>query len=189
MFERVFARTLAALHAAKHEEFAHGQARFEDLSRFPSVLSMKKWESGRGFIPDLASLEYALCLIAQAPEIETRGFERVAEASEPDWYGARFRFDPGHCLLESEWPLLEAFEHPESLRERIPTTYLIYRVGGQAQFRLIGENEEALLRPLSLGIPLGRILERRCGPDFDAPIFSRWIESGLLRAIDWSLHF
>src|ERR1700756_3773334 len=94
LLERVFPRTLLALAAAGENGFAQDLARPEELARFPEGLLKRKWSSGRGFIPDLAALEYTLRITAMAPEIESRGFERVSFATEPDWYGARFRFDP-----------------------------------------------------------------------------------------------
>lgn len=189
LFERVFPRTLLALEAGGKTRLARELAKTgwaEELSYFPAALAERKWESDRGFAPDLASLEYALRLAGMAPEIEERGFEGVASATEPDWYAARFRFVPGHRLLDSDWPLEEVYARPQDSHERRPGTYLIFRGGGKAQFRGLSGNEEALVRSLALGVPLGQVLERRNGPDFDAFVFHRWIESGFLRAIDWA---
>lgn len=182
----MFPRTLLALSSAESAQLARVIADVTDFACVPGALARRKWEKGRGFAPDLAELEYQLRLAALAPEAGSHGFERVATASEPDWYGARFRFDPAHRLLESEWPLDEAYERPRELHERRPGTYLIYREAGRPRFRALGWNETALLRPLVLGVPLGRVLEKKNGPDFDAPVFQRWIETGLLRAIDWA---
>ena len=157
-----------------------------ELRGFPELLNGRKWPAGRGFIPDLALLELELKLASLAPEVQSRGFERVATAAEPEWYAARFRFDPGHRLLDSDWPLHLVFADPKACFEPSPTILLIYRTEGKTQFRPLGHNEAALIRSLELGVPLGKVLERRLGPDFDAMTFHRWMESGLLRAIDWA---
>lgn len=163
-----------------------GPGGVRELRRFPGLLAARKWPLGRGFIPDLARLELELKLASLAPELGQKGFEKVAYASEPEWYTARFRFDPGHRVIESDWPLDRAFAEPRADHSPSLTTVLIYRSDGKALFRSLGGNEAALIRSLQLGVPLGKVLERRTGPDFDAMTFHRWMESGLLRAIDWA---
>lgn len=192
LLERCFARTFQALLEGERVSFARELSRIaasggvRELRGFPSLLAGKKWPTGRGFIPDLALLELELKLASLAPEVQCRGFERVPTAAEPDWYAARFRFDPGHRLLDSDWPLHLAFADPKASFGPSPSTILIYRGEGKAHFRPLGENEAALIRSLQLGVPLGKVLERKLGPDFDAMTFHRWMESGLLRAIDWA---
>lgn len=192
LLERSFTRTFQAMLEGERVAFARELSRIaarsgvRELRGFPSLLAGRKWPAGRGFIPDLALLELELKLASLAPEMESRGFERVATAGEPDWYSARFRFDPGHRILESEWPLHLAYAEPRASFGPEFTTLLIYRAEGKAQFRALRDNEAVLIRSLQLGVPLGKVLERRQGPDFDAMTFHRWIESGLLRAIDWA---
>jgi hypothetical protein len=189
VFERVFPRTFLLLRESEKARLARellGAGLVDDLPALPAALAERKWERSRGFAPDLAWLEYYLRLASLAPEIEARGFDGVGGAGEPEWYGARFRFDPGHRLFESDWPLEEVFARPLEAHERSPGTFLIYRTQGRPHVRALGRNEEALLRSLSLGVPLGRVLERPNAPDFDARLFQRWVESGLLRAIDWA---
>lgn len=157
-----------------------------DLHRFPECLSNRKWANGRGFLGDLARLEIMLRLAILAPDVESSGFENVAMASEPEWYKARFRFDPALKILESEWPLDQIYSQPQGEFKPEATTLLIYRSSGKAQFRALDSNESLLIQSLSLGVPLGHILERKYGPDFDAMTFHRWMESGVLRAIDWA---
>jgi hypothetical protein len=166
-------------------EFGIGNPQ-KDLKLFPNFLETRKWPSRFGFLPDLARLEYSLKLAAIAPELAAEGFERVTMASEPEWYAARFRFDSAMQILESDWPLAEVFEQPKSGHDLRPGVFLVFRGQGRAQFRAINANELALIQSLSLGVPLGKVLERAGGPEFDAFLFHRWIESGLLRAIDWA---
>jgi len=137
-------------------------------------------------VPDLAKLELSLKLAAVAPDVERSGFEGVSTAHEPAWYSARFTFDPAHRILESDWPLGEVFASPLSAHSPKTSTLLIYRSEGKAQFRELDENETLLIQSLALGVPLGRVLEKNRGPDFDAMTFHRWIESGLLRSIMWA---
>ncbi len=189
MLEKVFPRTFLCLRESERgklaKEFARtGTAR--DLQRFPELLTDSKWGRVRGFLADLAKLEYSLRIATLAPDLERRGFEGVTTASEPEWYQARFRFDPAHKILESDWPLDRIYPYPQGEHVPEPCTFLIYRTEGKATFRRLGQNESLLIRSLDLGVPLGRILERNGGPDFDAFLFHQWIESGLLRAIDWA---
>lgn len=186
--ERIFPRTYLAFQESERaqvgKEFAAGRS--HEPHRFPAYLAQRKWAAGRGFVPDLARLEYALGLAVMAPEIEPLGFEGVSTASEPEWYQARFRFDPAHQLIDSEWPLTEIYGAPAADYSRCSSTILVYRSEGKASFRGVGGNEALLLRALQLGVPLGRVLERKHGPDFDAMTFHKWIETGLLRAILWA---
>ncbi len=187
--ESVFPRTFYCLAESEKiqvtREFARSAAS-RDLQLFPDFLEERKWASGRGFVPDLARLEFGLRMAGLAPDVECEGFESVTTASEPEWYAARFRFDPAHRILESDWPLDRIYVHPQGEFVPAPGTFLTYRSGGRALFRALSENESLLIRSLSLGVSLGRVLDRSRGPEFDAMTFHRWIESGLLRAIDWA---
>lgn len=152
---------------------------------FPFFLANQKWSSGQGFLPDLGALEWAMRLASQAPDIPCSGFERVVSASEPEWFQARFRFDPAHAVMQSDWPLDEIFQDPIASYQRRPGKFLIFRNSGQATFRAIDSNEALLIESLSLGVPLGVILDRPKGPDFDSFLFHDWIQSGFLREITW----
>lgn len=153
---------------------------------FPFFLANRKWPASQGFVPELAALEWSLRLAEQAPEMATQGFERVTTATEPQWFSAQFRFDPAHAVMTSDWPLDEIFADPCRFHERRPGKYLIFRAEGRPQVRSLDENEARLLEALSLGVPLGVILERPNGPEFDAFLFHEWIQSGLLRSIHWA---
>lgn len=188
-FERVFPRTYALLSEKERARWARESLHFkqgEDLEYYPLLLQHWKWVNERAFIPDLARAEALLEVAVGAPELEIQGFEGITKASEPEWYLARFRFDPAHALIESDWPLDQICTKPELVYQPAPGYFLVYRTEGKSAIRRLGENEAALIRSLSLGVPLGKILERKSGPDFDALTFQRWIESGFLRAIDWA---
>ena len=190
MLERVFARSFLALRESEKLRLAQElnvTGNREDLEKFPEWLDSRKWGEGRGFLSDLARLELFLRLAGMAAEMRTSGFDRVAGATEPDWYGARFQFDAGFRILESDWPLEAIFADPTTPFERKPTVFLICRSNGKPQFRPLEGNELGLLQPLSLGVPLGRVLEKNNGPDLDARTLHRWMESGLLRAIHWAM--
>jgi hypothetical protein len=154
---------------------------------FPFFLKSKKWPGSSGFLPDLAALEWALRLAERSPPVEPRGFERVTVASESEWFSARFRFDPAHAVMVSDWPINEIFHEPRSRCERRPGKYLVYRPEGKGSVKLLDENESRLLEALSLGLPLGEILDRPGGPEFDAFLFHDWIQSGLLAVIQWAI--
>ena len=190
--EKIFSRTFQALEPAEKKsilgEFSRKFPSSLEASQiaglFPFFLSGKKWPE-RGFVPDLAALEWALRLAEGAPELPPVGFERVITATEPQWFSAQFRFDPAHAVMVSDWPLDEIALNPSAAHERKPGKYLIYRNGGP-QVRSLDENEARLLEALALGVPLGVILDSPGGPEFDAFLFQEWIQSGLLREIRWS---
>jgi hypothetical protein len=189
VLERVFPRSFLALQDSEKSRLAKELAAMgsrDHLEKFPEWLGSRKWSEGRGFLPDLARLELCLRQAGVAGEVPSGGFDRVANAGEPEWYGARFRFDPGFRIVESDWPLEVIFADPDALFERSPGIFLVSRVAGKSLFRSLGTNEHDLLRSLSLGVPLGRVLEKNNGPDLDARTLQRWMESGLLRAIDWA---
>jgi hypothetical protein len=190
--EEIYSRSLACVGSSEgkrlivdfHRKFPGGSAAGAGL--FPFFLANRKWPAVRGFLPDLAALEWSLRLAERAPELPLQGLERVVSASEPQWFTAQFRFDPAHAVMVSDWPLDEVFEHPTAAHTRRPGKYLIYRMQGKARVRGIDENEGRLLEALALGVPLGIILERPGGPEFDAFLFHEWMQSGLLREIHWA---
>lgn len=189
--DAVFPRTLSCLGEGEKKrlltEFARKFSGGSQLAAlFPFFLKEKKWPGASGFIPDLAALEWALRLAEKAPSVPTRGFERVVMASEPEWFAAQFRFDPAHAVLISDWPMHEIFLDPSSIPDRRPGKYLVYRQAGEGKVRALDENEARLIEALSLGIPLGVILDRPGGPEFDAFLFHDWIETGLLSSIHWA---
>lgn len=187
---RVFPRTFASLGEDARKLVRDFSRKFpasltgQVAGLFPFFLAGRKWP-GKGFLPDLAALEWALRLAEHAPELPSLGFDRVVTATEPQWFSAQFRFDPAHAVMISDWPLDAIVADPAGEHERHPGKYLIFRREGRAQVRVLDENEANLLEALSLGVPLGVILDRPGGPEFDAFLFHEWIESGLLRAIHW----
>ena len=191
--EAIFFRSLAGLEETEKSRILRDFSRKFPSSigtnqiagLFPFFLASKKWPGTKGFLPDLAALEWALRLAEQAPELPSQGFERVTSATEPQWFMAQFRFDPAHAVMISDWPLDEVILEPNREYERRPGKYLIYRKDGKSQVRCLDGNEARLLEALSLGVPLGVILEKPGGPEFDAFLFHEWMDSGLLRAIHW----
>lgn len=189
--EAVFPRTLSCLgEGEKKRLLSEFSRKFSDGAQlaalFPFFLKEKKWPGSSGFIPDLAALEWALRLAEKAPSVSGRGFDRVVMASEPEWFSAQFRFDPAHAVLISDWPMDEIFLNPLDLYGRRPGKYLVYRQAGKGKVRALDDNEARLIEALSLGIPLGVILDKPGGPEFDAFLFHDWIETGLLSAIHWA---
>ncbi len=190
----IFPRSLTCLDAPERQRllmdfsrtFPASQNNEQIAGLFPFFLANKKWSGGQGFLPDLAALEWALRLAEQAPELPLQGFERVITATEPQWFKAQFRFDPSHAVMISDWPLDQIFLEPKNTYERSPGKYLIFRKEGRAQVRALDENEARLLEALALGVPLGVILDRPGGPEFDAFLFQEWMQSGLLREIQWA---
>jgi hypothetical protein len=154
--------------------------------QFPLFIADRKWPAADGFLPILAEAEWHIWNIQQEPEVPNSGFERVKTATDEDWAGARFQFDPGHRLLDSDWCLNEIMRNLDGEHERRPGKYLIFRSKGRPKLKPLKQNEAELIEALDLGVPLGVIQERANGPDFDAFLFHNWIDTGFLRAIHWS---
>jgi hypothetical protein len=190
----VFAKTLVALEYSLRkkllmeffERFPSSLMGNDRAKYFPFFLSEKKWPQNLGFLPDLSALEWALHLAQLAPEFPTKGFERVVTASEPEWFSARFQFDPAHAVMHSDWPLDDIWLNPQGLHVRSPGKFLLFRHQEKPCVRRMDKNEARLIEALNLGVPLGVILEKPGGPEFDAFLFHEWIQSGLLREIHWA---
>jgi hypothetical protein len=192
--ESVFPRTFLCLGEAESrrvladflKKFPASLGSSQIAGLFPFFLANRKWSGESGYVPDLAALEWSLRLADQAPRLPPQGFERVTTASEPQWFSAQFRFDPAHAVMVSDWPLDEIYRSAGGPHSRRPGKYLIFRSHGRPGVRSLDENEARLIEALSLGVPLGVILDRPGGPEFDAFLFHEWIQSGLLTSIHWS---
>jgi hypothetical protein len=190
----VFSKTLVAMEYSLRkkllteffERFPYSIMGNDQAKYFPFFLSEKKWPQNLGFLPDLSALEWSLFLARIAPSLSPKGFERVVTASEPEWFKAQFRFDPAHAVMHSDWPLEEIWINPQGMHSRNPGKFLLYRHDERPCVRRIDRNEARLLEALNLGVPLGVILEKPGGPEFDAFLFHEWIQSGLLREIHWA---
>jgi hypothetical protein len=153
--------------------------------QFPLFLATKKWAGEHAFLPTLAEAEWMIFDIKQDAELPVHGLEKIPLAGDEDWAGARFFFDPGHRVLESDWNLSEIFQDLSGIHERRPGRFLIYRHQGRPKVRPLKANEAELIEALDLGVSLGTIQDRPNGPDLDSFLFHKWIESGFLRAIHW----
>lgn len=154
--------------------------------QFPLFLRERSWDEGQGHLPSLAEAEWMIFDIQQDPELPMGGFDRVSGASEEDWEKARFQFDPGHRLVRMEWCLTDILKDLNGAHDPKPGRFLIYRHHGQPKVRALKDNEADLIEALVKGEALGEIQEREDGPEFDAFLFHRWVESGFLRAIHWA---
>lgn len=190
----IYSRTLAAVREAGEERYLarfflrQAESARTGVKDFPAFLAARKWPTAFGFVPDLALVEWHMARAATLGERPVgEGFDRVTSASEPDWYGARFRFHPSVKLVESDWDLPEIVAEPAFPRARVPGTYVVFRrPQEQGSVRACDPNEAGLIRALELGVPLGVVLDRPGGPEFDAFLFHDWIQSGLLQAIHWA---
>jgi hypothetical protein len=153
--------------------------------QFPHFVASKKWAGERAFVPTLAEAEWLIYDVQQDAELPVHGLDKIPLASDAEWDGARFFFDPGHRVLDSDWHLGEIFQNLGGSHERCPGRFLIYRHQGRPKVRPLKANEAELIEALDLGVSLGVIQDRPNGPDLDSFLFHKWIESGFLRAIHW----
>jgi hypothetical protein len=152
---------------------------------FPAFLAARKWPKELAYLPDLATLEWALVRARNAPMLKPLGFERIATAMESDWERASFRFDPSMQILDSEWPLTDIYDEPKLHYKKGTHSFLIYREAGEPSFRALEPSERAWLQALSTGISIGALCEK-AGSSPDPESFADWVKSGLLVAIDWA---
>lgn len=151
---------------------------------FPEYLAERKWSAEKCYIADLAALEWALVRARNAPILERTGFEQMATAGESEWGRARFRFDSAMQIVESQWPLVELYDDPNAKIEKGSYRFLVYRDEKGPMFRLLEEGEFEWLTALQAGLSLGELCDKsRTSPDQD--VFSDWIASGLIAAIEW----
>jgi len=153
--------------------------------QFPEYLSTRKWGGERAYLATLAEAEWMIFEIQGEPELPVHGLDKIPLATDADWDGARFFFDPGHRVIESDWNLGEIFQNLNGAHERRPGRFLIYRHQGRPKVRPLKDSEAELITALDLGVSLGTIQDRPNGPDLDSFLFHKWIESGFLRAIHW----
>ncbi|RZA01043.1 MAG: hypothetical protein EOP11_17690, partial [Proteobacteria bacterium] len=134
------------------------------LSRqFPEFMAAKKWGGENAFLATLCLAEWHIHEVKQEPELPVHGLERIPLANDFDWDHARFFFDPGHRVMESDWNLSEIFQDLGGSHSRSPGKFLVYRHKGTPKVRPLKPSEAELIEALSLGVSLGTIQDRPNG--------------------------
>jgi hypothetical protein len=189
----VYPMTLSRLEPAAAERLVREYYRWRKTAarltvarQFPDFMAEKKWSGANAFLPTLCLAEWHIYEVQREAELPVHGLDRIPLATEYDWDHARFFFDPGHRVIESDWNLSEIFQDLSGVHARHPGgRYLIYRHKGEPKVRPLKASEAELIEALGLGVSLGTIQDRPNGPDLDSFLFHKWIESGFLRAITW----
>lgn len=152
------------------------------------------------FLPDLASLEWAVVAAFYAddwPPLDTSDLQSVPPTA---WNNARIQLDPSVHLLQSAWPVHDIWaarnlpdgEFPAEVESR-PCSLLVYRF--EDTVRVVpGEPEQiAALQLMGQGLPLQAICEEIAGQaDSQAampPImawFAEWVGAGIIRRIEFA---
>ena len=158
--------------------------------RLASFLQQDPLTERLPFLPDLASLEWAMAEAFVAADAQPLTWEHLAGLGPAQVATLPLRTIPGTALVRSEWPLLDIWrlrdvpdgEVDLDLTGR-PSTVLVYRRGLDVRWRPINEAEALLLDAASRGASLdqcelglaGAIVER-------VAAFQRLLADGVLLA-------
>lgn len=183
-FQRLADRVITA-HPSRHP----------NLNRYGVVLvealANARRLPNRGFLLDLARLEWALVETIHAPA-PPRLDPAVLGAIPPEaWGSVRFRPNPALQVLDSAWPVNRFFsawrrgEEPElPARERSAT--VVYRVDFTLWRMDLSPLTRGLLGALLAGVPLGEALtpiEGRAGAERVMEWFSAWVRGGFFAGL------
>ena len=207
---------LAEVYEAVHRVLGEGP--FEALSRayaerhpshdynlslsgrhLPEFLAASSWSERLPFLPDLARLEWAVCLAFHAQERPPCDLRRLAAAAPEAWARVRVVFQPSVAVVSSRWPILDIWavrqEPPGAINialEGRPQDVLVCRRELQVRCEALEHGQALVLEPLLAGQPLGQALEALQGAEGreESPVaawFAGWATRGLIAELDLPL--
>jgi len=144
------------------------------------------------FLPDVAQLEWAVCMAFHAHEAPAVDDARLSGIPEDAWPTTRLTFHPAMKLVASSWPILDLWETRHHPRESIdlevtgrPQRVLVKRRGLTVQCTLLTAPQYQLLEALQGGASLGEACERvgeqeACEALPIATWFREWMQAGLI---------
>lgn len=217
-FERIracLAEDFAALAALLGPEAFHDLAKLHLMAHPPRHFSLRyAGERLPGFLAshgaaeifrarwpaaaDLASLEWALADVFDAPDVAPLAPETLASLAPEAWGELRLAPVAALRLLDLAWPvhqLRRAFDSGEPLRALAPepAQICVWRRDERVFYRTLAPLEAACLAELGRGASFGDLCERVAGDAGEAEAaprllgwLRRWIEDALLAALDTS---
>ena len=157
---------------------------------FPAFVAGHPVTDRLPFLPDLAALEWRVCLAFHAFDQPPLDPSTLADRPLDRWACARLRFQPSVALVASPSPILDIWEARRRPRETIdlpvigrPQDVLVYRSGLQVRCALLEPAQHAILSRLLEGRTLSEACAALPEPDADLPVaawFARWAADGLL---------
>jgi hypothetical protein len=143
------------------------------------------------FLPDLASLEWAIQQAFHSHLGEPLDGLKYADWAPENWSLARIGFQPAVTLVRSEWPLSELHDAQQVERESIdidltrhPGRFLVYRIGFDVEVESVSEAEADAVEMFKRDARLGEVVERLGEQGADAGcisrLFARWSSLGLV---------
>lgn len=162
---------------------AYGSDFGDFLARYQPAMSLP-------YLPDVARLEWLAQQVYGAADAPAQNLAALAATPPEQWGELRFRLDPAHACLASDWPLVRIWEvnQPEYRGDfqvdfEQAQTVLIHRRPGSVAVEPLYPGEHALLVALGAGLALDSAVEaasRLAAFDLQASL-RRCITIGLLR--------
>jgi hypothetical protein len=146
------------------------------------------------FLPDLARLEWARVEVFDAPDPAPLRLADLAGIAPADWPALRFRPIEACRVVESAWPVHEAWAaaggaEPAGPLRPAPTVVRVWREGWSVSHAAMSPGEIPAFRALGRGEPFAEICAEagagRGEPEAAAreagALLLRWLEDGLLQ--------
>ncbi len=200
---------LAEVYEAVHHVL--GDAAFADLSHayaqrhpshdynlsfagreLPAFLNTSTLTARLAFLPDLATLEWQICMAFHAAEHSPVDPSRLNSFSLETWARTRLIFQPSVSVIASPWPILDIWQARTQPREAInielrdrPQRVLIFRQALEVRCELLDEAQALVLGRLLAGDTLERACQKLSAQRGDhvpavAAWFSAWLRAGLV---------
>lgn len=159
---------------------------------FLSALEEARRLPNRGFLLELARLEWALVETIHAPAPPRLDPAALGAIPPEAWGAVRFRPNPALQVLDTAWPVNRFFsawrrgEEP-SLPARERSATVVYRVDFTLWRMDLSPMTRGLLASLLAGVPLGEALaplEGKAGAERVMEWFTAWVRGGFFAGLD-----
>ena len=148
------------------------------------------------FLPDLARLEWLVCMAFHAFDEPPMDLRVLTQMSPAAWERLRLVFQPSVGVAASAWPILDMWTARTRPRDEIaidlvnrPQHVLVSRQGIQVRCALLDPAQHEVLAALLAGETLGKVCGRLAasGASEMSPVgawFSAWAQQGLIIRCD-----
>ena len=184
-------------HAYAHAHPSHDYNLSFAGRHFSTFLTAAAVATELPFLPDLARLEWMVCIAFHAFEQPPVDPSRLSSLPLDAWERARLVFQPSVSVVTSAWPILDLWQARAQPRETIdialvdrPQHVFVFRRALQVHCELIDERQALLLQSLLDGAALGdacNLLTDSANQVETLPVtewFARWTRAGLLVACE-----
>ena len=160
----------------------------------PNYLPRDSHSKSLPFLPDLARLEWAIAACFHEDHSECLDLERCSHWDALRWGRARMTFQPGTCVIRSQWPLLALRETRHQERNSIDLdldlggdecVVMISRLQFEVMVEAVDQQEAQAFERLNAGETLGAVMAAFAKSGRSAEtvteLFARWSSKGLIR--------